>query len=73
MTTRLKGLLVTFEPDVREDDAECIINAIRLLKRVIAVKPIPNDIEQSIAEDRVRLDLGKKLWNVIYPGTHKDA
>jgi hypothetical protein len=72
MTTRLKGLLVTFEPDVREDDAECIINAIRLLKRVIAVKPIPNDIEQSIAVDRVRHELGQKLWKVIYPQFDKD-
>lgn len=71
MTTRLKGLLVTFEKDVREDDAECIINAIRLLKRVMEVKPIPNDIEQSIAEDRVRHELGQKLWKVIYPEREK--
>lgn len=72
MTTRLKGLLVIFEPDVREDDAECIINAIRLLKRVIDVKPIPNDIEQSIAESRVRQDLHMKLLKVIYPEHYKD-
>jgi hypothetical protein len=72
MTTRLKGLLVTLEANVREDDAECIINAIKLISRVIEVKPIPNDIEQSIAVDRVRHELGQKLWKVIYPDFDKD-
>jgi hypothetical protein len=67
MTERLKGVLVTFEDDVREDDAQHIIKAIRMIKRVLTVKPVPNDIEQSIANDRVRHELHTKLLRVIYP------
>jgi hypothetical protein len=67
MTERLRGLLVTFEEDVREDDAEAIINAIRLIKRVLTVKTIPSNIDLRISEDRVRHELGQKLWKVIYP------
>lgn len=72
MTERLKGVLVTFEDDVREDDAEHIINAIRLIRRVLTVKPVPNDIKQSIAEDRVRHELHEKLFRVIYPDSGKN-
>lgn len=67
MTERLKGLLVTFAKDVREDDAECHINAIRMIKGVLNVEPIPSDINSHIAEERVRHDLHEKLFNLIYP------
>ncbi len=73
MTERFKGLLVTFETDVREDDLDVFINAIKLMKRVIAVKPIPSrNIDNEIAEDRVRRDLHQKLLRVIYPEHYKD-
>ena len=34
MTNRLKGILVTLETDIREDDAESILNAIKMIKRI---------------------------------------
>lgn len=70
MTDRLRGVLVTFEKDIREDDAEEILNAIRMVKGVLTVKPLlVNNLEQAIAEDRVRHELHQKLFKVIYPDT----
>ncbi len=65
MTTRLKGVLVTFEQDIREDDAEILINAIRMLRRVLDVVPVPNSVDDYIAEMRVKTELRKKLWEVL--------
>lgn len=39
MTDRLKGVWVAFDHDIREDDAEPIIGAIRCLKGVAGVDP----------------------------------
>ena len=67
MTERLKAVIVTFEKNVRVDDAEPILKAIEQIKGVLSVKPIGANIDQDIAEDRVRLDLGRKLMAVLYP------
>lgn len=37
MTDRLKGCLVAFDRDIREDDAQEIINAIKMIKGVFEV------------------------------------
>jgi hypothetical protein len=67
MTERLKAVIVTFEKNVRVDDAEPIMKAIEHIKGVLTVKPIVADINQDIAEERVRLEIGKKLMAVLYP------
>lgn len=40
MTDRHAGYLITLEEDVRSDDAESIINALRMVKGVLHVEPI---------------------------------
>jgi len=67
MTEKLKAVIVTFEKNIRVDDAEPIMKAIEHIKGVLTVKPIGANIDQDIAEDRVRLDLGRKLMAVLYP------
>lgn len=67
MTDRLRGVIVTFEHDIRVDDAEPLIDAIKMLKGVLSVKPVVTDIQDHIAQERARHDLGQKLWKVIYP------
>ena len=37
MTNRLKSLIVAFEHDIREDDAQCIIDAILMIKGIAGV------------------------------------
>jgi hypothetical protein len=67
MTQRIKGVLVTFDDDIREDDVEPLLAAMRLLRRVISVEPVPADISGHIARERARHDLAKQLWEVLYP------
>lgn len=67
MTDRLAGLTVTFAQDVREDDAEAIIDAIRMVKGVSGVAPLVADWHLHIATDRARTDLRKQLAEVLWP------
>lgn len=39
MTDRLKGVLITFDRDIRDDDAEAILTALKMVKGVMTVKP----------------------------------
>lgn len=71
MTDRLKGVIVTFEKDVREDDAEYILNAIRMIKGVLSVKELVSNYEQHIAEERVRHELREKIFEVLNPDLAK--
>lgn len=67
MTDRLKGLIVTFRPVVRDDDAEGIIAAIKLLPHVLSVKGFVNEWADDMAEQRARADIAEKLFKTIYP------
>ncbi len=65
MTDRLNGVLVIFDRDIREDDAEAVINAIRCLKYVLRVKPNVSNITDTIALTRARAELQAKLWKAL--------
>lgn len=67
MTDRLKGVYVVFDQDIREDDAEAILNAIRMVRHVQSVEPIVANIEDHFARDRVRRELGQKILDILYP------
>lgn len=72
MTERLNGVIVTFNKEIRVDDAEAVLNAIKMVKGVLSVKPIPNsNYEQHIAEERVRRELTDKLFKVLHPDLAK--
>lgn len=67
MTDRHIGYLVTLEEAIREDDAEDLIKAMKLLKGVLTVEPIGNDITHQMAKRRAISELTDKLWKVLYP------
>lgn len=71
MTDRFDSLTVVLERDIREDDAECTINAVSMIKGVISVTPHVSDPESHIAYMRVRRELSEKMWRVIYPKDNK--
>jgi hypothetical protein len=71
MTDRLKGVWVAFEKDIREDDAEAIIQAIKCLRGVIAVEGDIADANDWINRMQIRTELGVKLWAVLYPKDEK--
>ncbi len=67
MTDRIKGVYVTFEKDIRDDDAEPILNAIRQIRGVLSVEAEVSNFNDHIARERVRRELGCKLMAVLYP------
>jgi hypothetical protein len=53
MTDRHAGYLVVLAEDLRADsDAEYVLNAIRMIKGVQAVTPVPASYELAIAQER---------------------
>lgn len=67
MTDRLKGVWVAFDKDIRDDDAEPLIAAIKCLRGVQAVTPAIADSSDWMARERIRHELGKEIWAVLYP------
>ena len=71
MTQRLKGVLVTFDRDIREDDAEAILTAIRMVRGVADVSPVEADSNDWMARQRVRSEISeefRKMWEFISTG-----
>jgi hypothetical protein len=67
VSERVAGFLVTLDCDLRDEDAEAVLTALRMIKRVQSVKPVPASIEIDIAEDRARFALRQKMADVLWP------
>lgn len=65
MTDRYHALTVVLEEDIRSDDAEDLINAIKMLRGVLSVTPHVTDIESHFSQERARRELIQKLWDVL--------
>lgn len=67
MTDRINGFYVALEKDTRVDDAEATIAAVKQIKGVLSVKVHVSDMTDHFAYERVRRELGTKLWEILYP------
>jgi hypothetical protein len=68
MTDRYKAFLVTLDPDLRSDDAEPTIAAIRQIRGVIDVAPVMREIDKDyIARMRVRQEIWESLRKLLWP------
>ena len=67
MSDRYYALSVALKEDTRDEDAQAIIGAIRMIRGVLAVETHISDIGQWTANVRARDELGGKLWNILYP------
>lgn len=65
MTDRYNALTVVLERDIREDDAELLINAIRMLRGVLSVNPNVSDLQDHVAIMRVKRELTQKLYDAL--------
>ena len=72
MTNRITSFLVILRNDIREDDASAIASAIEQIRGVLSVTANVADISTTVAETRARHDLGRKLWEIIYPRERPD-
>ena len=73
MTDRLKGVFVAFDEDIRVDDAEALINAIRCLRHVAAVEEHVTNLEDWNARVRIRHELWRQVHGVFFPTQETDT
>ncbi|HUT90116.1 MAG TPA: hypothetical protein VMY37_11505 [Thermoguttaceae bacterium] len=67
MTDRLKGCVVVFDEDIREDDAEPLMAAIAQLRGVLSIQPSIRTADDWMIRERVRRELTEKLCEVLRP------
>ena len=67
MTDRYNALTVVLEQDIRDDDAEALLSAIRQLRGVLSVRGNVADLGDHLAQARAQQNISKKLWDVLYP------
>lgn len=65
MTDRYNALTVALERDIREDDAEAILNAIRMIRGVLAVIPKVVEASDWMAQQRAKTEISKRLWDAL--------
>lgn len=67
MTTRRSAYIVTLAEDQREGEDKAIISALRMVKGVLTVKPVPADdlITRSIAEDRADMAWRERIGDLL--------
>jgi hypothetical protein len=65
MTDRLKGVVVTFDRDYRDDDVEFILNAIRMIKGVCSVDPLMAEHDDLMNRQRLKHEMRGKLYDAI--------
>jgi hypothetical protein len=65
MTDRHAGYLVTLTEDLRDDDAEEILAALRMVRGVQSVEPVVANIDQRIAQSRADTAWRERLINLI--------
>ena len=67
MSDRVAGLTVVLEKDLPQEDAQRLIEAIKMLRGVLSVTAVPVDFSLYAAQMRARNELGIKIVSVIYP------
>lgn len=65
MTDRYRAFIVVLDHDMREDDAQPTLVAIKQIKNVISVDPHVADITDHIAYTQARHDLQKELMDIL--------
>jgi hypothetical protein len=65
MTDRLKGLTVAFDADIREDNAQAIINAIKMFNGVVAVEATKAGADDYMNRERIKSEFRQKLLEIF--------
>lgn len=69
MTTRFNSLTIVLEKEIREDDAEHLINAIKMLRGVLSVEGDVIYRETYIAEERALQKIRDQITPFLYPSS----
>ena len=65
MTDRWKGVTVAFDRDICEDDAEAIVQAIRLIKGVASVASLVANVDDWTARQQIRVELAHAIQDLV--------
>lgn len=65
MTTRYKSFVVSLEHDIRDDDADAIITALKMVKGVLRVEPQEATVNDLTIQYREKSELRKKLFDFL--------
>lgn len=65
MTDRIKGVLVTFAQDIRDDDCKPIIEALKMVKGVLTVKPYVTSAEDYMMYHKGHMDARMSMMNFL--------
>lgn len=71
MTDRIRTITVILDQDYREDDAEPILKAIRMVKGVSGATYVPvggeDVMARDLAKDELRRELGQQIHELLLP------
>ena len=65
VSRRIKGLVVTFDRDLHDEDAAVIMAAFRAFRCVASVQPSSAEHDDVMNRERVRTELRAKLFEVL--------
>lgn len=65
MTDRIKGFVVTLTDDIRIDDVQPLLDAVKMLKGVASVDTSVTNIDDHMNRQVVYMDVKKKLYEVL--------
>jgi hypothetical protein len=65
MSDRYNSLIVFLEKDLKDEDAEPLIEAIKQFRGVLSVQPNVSNMLSILAEDRAKADLREKIWELL--------
>lgn len=65
MSDRTRCLVVVLDEDYRTDDAQSIVDAIKMVRGVDSVSAHVSDITQHVAIETARAELRRKLHEVL--------
>lgn len=65
MTDRFNALTIVLDRDIRSDDAQSVIDAIKMVRGVQSVTPNIADMTDHIAYVRARGEIAAKLFEVL--------
>lgn len=71
MTDRYHALTVILDKEIRSDDAENLISAIKMIRGVLDVNPHVSDITTHMAEERAKFEIRERLWNALKSNKEK--
>jgi hypothetical protein len=63
MSDRHGAYIVTMEKGIKDEDSKAVLDALMLIRGVVAVTPCVEDYNTHIATERVRRELHNILWD----------